>query len=226
MANRLAAKTPNTDDPLPDMRTPSASSHRNCSFSIPMPGYLAIVAVSRSLKSISLSLAKLPREDVMLVFTLGFVNFGRQCRYTQAVDTGNPGYKITNQKWGNFARGVKRSPIPRARAGRRRMKKGTSVPSERPSFSNLLIEYPKRNSRFRAIKVAAASLLPPPNPAPTGIFLRIWIETGWSIPAVFMIRSAAPKTRFFLPAGTRGWLQVTFMGDALGLIRMRAALSL
>ena len=114
----------------------------------------------------------------MLVFTLGFVNLGRECRYTQAVDTGNPGYRMTNQRRGKFARGVKRSPIPRARAGRRLMKKGTSAPTERPSFSNLLIEYPKRKSRFRATKVAAASLLPPPNPAPMGIRLRMWIEMG------------------------------------------------
>jgi len=185
-----------------------------------------MVTASRSLTSISLSLAKLVREDVMLVFTLGFVNFGRQCRYTQAVDIGYPGYRIINQRRGKFARGVKRSPIPRARAGRRRMKKGTSAPRERPSFSNFLFEYPKRKRRFRATKVAAASLLPPPNPAPTGIFLRIWIEIGWSIFAVFMIRSAARKTIFFFPPGTRGWSQVTFMGDALGLARSRAALSL
>jgi len=169
---------PNTDDPLPDMRTPSASSHRSRSFSIPMRGCLAMATASRSLTSISLSLAKLLRKHVMLVFTLGFVNLGRERRYTQAVDTGNPGYRITNQRRGKFARGVRRSPIPRARAGRRLMKKGTSAPSERPSFSNLLIEYRKRNSRFRATKVAAASLLPPPNPAPTGIRLRTWIEMG------------------------------------------------
>jgi hypothetical protein len=99
-----------------------------------------MVTASRSLTSISLSLVKLLREDVMLVFTLGFVNLGRECRYTQAVDTGNPGYRITNQRRGKFARGVKRSPIPRARAGRRLMKKGTAAPTERPSFSKLLIE--------------------------------------------------------------------------------------
>lgn len=58
------------------------------------------------------------------------------------------------------------------------MKKGQSAPSLRTFFSISVSLMPRRKSWLRPFIMKAASELPPPRPAPEGMFLVSRIDTG------------------------------------------------
>src|SRR4029453_1863403 len=83
----------------------------------------------------------------------------------------NPGFtsKIDNGS-GNFV-GATSSPRPGQIAADSKMKNGTSDPTADPSLANSSRARFVSKSWLSASKLVAASLLPPPNPAPCGTFL-------------------------------------------------------
>ena len=69
---------------------------------------------------------------------------------------------------------------------------------------NSSAESPRRQRSFSPLSTADASLLPPPNPAPTGIFFIRRTATPVEVPAFFCIRAAARQARFLSSAGSEG----------------------
>ena len=94
------------------------------------------------------------------------------------VDTAMPGF--TNTAQGNTGpaedgrrsgTGDTRSPRPVTHAVGPKKKNGTSLPSVAPSSANRARDHPRFHRRLRPISTVAASLLPPPSPAPRGMRL-------------------------------------------------------
>ena len=73
--------------------------------------------------------------------------------------------------------GVKISPIPSAKQGTLYTKNAQSAPKTATSFANSSLLSPNPNNSFNAIAIWAASLLPPPSPAPKGMFFLKRIAT-------------------------------------------------
>src|SRR5947209_15774167 len=83
--------------------------------------------------------------------------------------------RIDGGQW--LARGVTRSPRPSQSARPPVKKNGTSEPSEDAILSRSVEERGNWHHWRSASKTAAASLLPPPNPAAAGIHLYSSIRT-------------------------------------------------
>ena len=92
--------------------------------------------------------------------------------YAKAVDIWNFGN--IKRKYKLFKKlifcGNNFSPNPFASWNPPLIKNGTSAPNDNPISSNFLVEKFKFHNLFNVFKVVAALLLPPPNPAPIGIF--------------------------------------------------------
>jgi hypothetical protein len=109
---------------------------------------------------------------------------------------------ITYQIRGHLSMGLKISPTPRAMHGLFCRKKGTSAPRSKATPASSRFERGEPHLLLRAFKTQAASVLPPPKPADTGMFLVRMMES----PSVNPVREkkalAALWTRFSLSAGT------------------------
>ncbi len=116
-----------------------------------------------------------------LVAFLFFVN--AKFWYTQRVDTANPGLTSSTEQSVSGATGVRISPMPTASAAgasatKRHIRTQAQPEGREFAFRQAGVEQPVRNP----FRVAAASLLPPPRPAATGMFLDRVISTPGSGP--------------------------------------------
>ena len=125
-----------------------------------------------------------------------------------------PGLTIRN--WPERTVGQRRQDrcrCPRPRAVPPRMKNGTSAPRSAPSCSRSAGSRPVPNRRLQATRTAAASLLPPPRPAPVGISL---CRDSRSRPETFSSRQnrrAARQHRLVSSAGIAAHRPVHLQGD-------------
>src|SRR5215469_927595 len=127
-----------------------------------------------------------------------------QREYAHSVATPKPGFnnKIDNL-FGNWT-GITNSPRPRQIAADSETKNGTSDPTASAIFATAFGDNPVSSNWFSASSVEAASLLPPPNPAPCGILFLRSIETAGSRFVTEKKAFAARTTRFSSPLGTDG----------------------
>ena len=128
---------------------------------------------------------------------------------------------MTNQHFGQESRGSRISPIPRARHGFPSKKKGTSAPS--PVARSCISGEDKGldHISLRARRVAAASLLPPPMPAATGICLNSFMETPSRSPVREKKDRAALNTRLLSSAGTGIPSQASFIPPPRAIVSSR-----
>src|SRR5690554_7145952 len=98
--------------------------------------------------------------------------------------------KIT-QHLGGAGRGVMISPFPFAKAVPPYTQKDTSEPISAPNSASSSTDNWRFHNLFTPLNTAAASLLPPPRPAATGIFLSILIDTPFFIENRSLINFAA-----------------------------------
>ncbi len=96
---------------------------------------------------------------------------------------------------------VNLSPLPRARAGFWKMKKGTSGPSLAPRAIRDLVSNPAWRRSFRAMRTVAALPLPPPSPAATGILFRIRISKSSVDPELLAKEPGSPAGQVVRPFG-------------------------
>ena len=82
------------------------------------------------------------------------------------------GYIRMRYRRSNGGRGLNFSPIPLATTGFGEIKKGTSVPNRRDNSRSRSSLSLSLRTLLSVTSVPAAFPLPPPNPAPEGIFLR------------------------------------------------------
>ena len=92
-------------------------------------------------------------------------------------------------------RGAIISPLPFTKLVWLSIKNGQSLPISDDSDFNFLFESPSSQSSFIALSINAPSELPPPNPAPVGIFLRSLelisgrlnrlLNNSWALTTVF-----------------------------------------
>ena len=104
----------------------------------------------------------------------------------------------------SMSTGVKILPMPSARTGLLRTKNAQSAPS-RPTRCSISVSLrPRRKSSFSSFMVKAALLLPPPKPAPEGMFLcsEMWRGGIWK-PSSLNIRTTR-MTKLSSPAAERG----------------------
>src|SRR5690606_38320542 len=93
------------------------------------------------------------------------------------------GFARTTQHLGGGGSGVKISPRPFAKAVPPYTQKGTSDPISSPKAASSSNDNRKSHNLFNPRKTAAASLLPPPRPAATGICFSIDISTPFLTPS-------------------------------------------
>ena len=103
--------------------------------------------------------------------------------------------------------GVTSSPRPRQIAGDWKMKNGTSEPIDSAIFASASRGSFVSNTSLSASRVEAASLLPPPSPAPCGIFFFNAMATPPFTLVASRKRLAARTTRLSSPLGMDGSLQ-------------------
>ena len=103
---------------------------------------------------------------------------------------------------GSPATGSIRSPRPAAIAGLPAKNQGTSLPMPAPISARRAIGQSSPQTTAAARRMAAASLEPPPRPAPEGTSLVSSTSRPRSIPAAAARRCAARTTRFESSAGT------------------------
>ena len=82
--------------------------------------------------------------------------------------------------------GDKISPLPVDKHGFPSMKNGTSLPKDAAISLNSILDKGRPNNLFIALSVAAASLLPPPRPAPKGMFF-----SNSTLPLIFMLKPSS-----------------------------------
>ena len=92
---------------------------------------------------------------------------------TVRVDTLILGFAKITQQGGKSLIGLTFSPLPDTKAVPPTIEYGTSVPIFIPNSINSSTESPNCQIWLSARRVAAASVLPPPKPAATGIFFSI-----------------------------------------------------
>src|ERR1051326_1931950 len=128
--------------------------------------------------------------------------------YADAVGTPNSGLSRRSRNFFGKGSAITSSPRPLQIAAEPKIKKGTSEPSASAIFASASRGRLVSKSSFNANRVDAASLLPPPRPAPCGIFFcRLidrppleWVDSKKSF--------AARITRFSSPFGTVGSSQI------------------
>src|SRR3990172_1843258 len=119
--------------------------------------------------------------------------------YAHAVETGKPGKTISSQEWGKAGRGRICSPRPDAHAVGPSKNRGTSDPRWAPNSWRAWDVRPVPKRRLSPHSVAAASLDPPPSPAPRGMRFVISMRTpGW-VSVALKNRAAARCARFSSP---------------------------
>src|SRR5262249_31803427 len=97
----------------------------------------------------------------------------RSFRYTSAVASPSAGFTSTRPSGRPAGIGLTTSPRPVHQAAGPFRKNGTSLPSSAPILANSAREAASLHSSLSPTSVAAASLEPPPRPAPQGIrFVR------------------------------------------------------
>ena len=110
--------------------------------------------------------------------------------------------------------GIRRSPLPSARAATFRTQKGTSLPTSSPMRSSSSPVKRQPSWRFSARRTAAASALPPPSPPPAGMrFVISTVRPPGSLPAAAQYALAARYARFFRPVGMVSSLVRTCQGS-------------
>ena len=118
------------------------------------------------------------------------------------------GLQMTIWQGGRGGSGVRRSPLPSARAVPPSTQKGTSEPTRSPIWASSGRDSPAPASSFMAWRTAAASALPPASPAHTGTCLRMDTSTSPPRPVAARKAAAAIWARFFPPVG-RKWRSAT-----------------
>src|SRR5512140_2710798 len=118
-------------------------------------------------------------------------------RYASAVATLKSGVINNRSDRGSGGKGIIRSPWPHAKAITAPLhRNGTSAPSDAPIF--ISTDSPNgcgdRESRIR--RTPAASALPPPSPAPTGILLVSEMRNPFGQAATLAYAAAARYARF------------------------------
>src|SRR3954463_5331965 len=146
---------PNTAEPLPDIAACDAPARRSAEMIRPISGYRAATGASRSLW----------RTRLRSADTASFGAAGQASNHAKAsfVLTPNAGSTRTTHAGGGSARRNSRSPRSRPSTAPPSRKYGTSAPSASAAATSF---WPLTRQRFaNTRKAAAASLLPPPNPA-------------------------------------------------------------
>ena len=115
-------------------------------------------------------------------------------------DLDDPGKASTNHGNGAVGSGLTLSPRPRAIAVPPSIRNGTSDPSSAASPLSRSNESPRSHRRFRPTRAAAASELPPPSPADTGIRFSMLMLAPEATPDSRRRRSAACQARLASPS--------------------------
>src|SRR5690606_21690486 len=147
-------------------------------------------------------------------------------RYASAVATPNDGLMSTTPSRVMSSTGYRSSPRPRPLAVPPCRKNGTSDPSPAASVTSSRRDSRPFQTRFRPTSAAAASALPPPSPAATGICFssRMCASRGSPFrPSACHSRSAACQTRLSRSAGTPGARQNRPNGPGRAWIRTVSA---
>ena len=139
-------------------------------------------------------------------------------RMPRASETPKAGFKRRSGNDTESATGVTNSPRPRHVAAERKMKNGTSDPIDAASWQ---LAWPRFASQVhsRPSNVVAASLLPPPSPAPCGIFFSSSIANRFSDrspPGTIALRAA----RLSSPTGREGSSQTNSIFPAVPAIQI------
>ncbi len=136
--------------------------------------------------------------------TLGISRESCQREYAHAVARTKSGFNNKIDSCAGNCIGVTSSPRPRQVAADSKIKNGTSDPISDPNLANSPRVRFVSKSRLSASNVAAASLLPPPKPAPCGIFFFSSIETAGVNFVAAKKLLAARTTRLSSPDETEG----------------------
>jgi hypothetical protein len=159
------AKTPNTAEPLPDIRATCAPAPRRHPLSRDISDRRGNTAFSRSLAGYETPY----RNRLSLLPPWSVVNV--RARYAAAVETPGRGTATTNHVGTLPREECTMSPMPETRAARRFKKKGTSAPRLEASVASRPGGSLREHRAESARNTAAASLLPPPSPLPGGMTL-------------------------------------------------------
>ena len=111
--------------------------------------------------------------------------------YISPVETDILGLASMTQQLGGGFNFFMISPLPVASAVPPCTQKETSEPISAPNSASFSVLIPNVHKRFKPLSVAAASALPPANPAATGIFFSRVISTPSSTSYKRLISSAA-----------------------------------
>eukprot|EP01022_Parablepharisma_sp_SALTPOND_P017632 TRINITY_DN2854_c0_g1_i1.p1 TRINITY_DN2854_c0_g1~~TRINITY_DN2854_c0_g1_i1.p1 ORF type:complete len:786 (-),score=227.08 TRINITY_DN2854_c0_g1_i1:181-2538(-) len=197
-----SANTPKTVGPLPLIKHPTAPASLSDALIWPSTGCSRKETASKSLNNNSSKGAAFLRGRFILMVWRGNVHCKSNCWQTQAVDRAKPGLTRTQSRSGKSGQGSTFSPIPVHQAVHPARKKGTSAPrpAARRASSAGARAWPCRE--LRAMSAAAASELPPPRPAATGMRLTSSKEASAGRSAASKQARAAASTRLSSPASS------------------------
>jgi len=204
-----SGKRPKTVAPLPVIKAAQAPNPSSSFLMTSISGYRLQTTSSRSFTKEGNTVFSRGRAGLRGVNPRPKINgmpfvVNGKFSYTQRVATGKPGLTKTIQPRSGRLTPVNFSPIPVALAavcGWR--KKGMSAPSLAPNSASRLNVHGKPSREFKPLRTAAASLLPPPRPAATGIFLERAISTPVSSRPVSLKKNFAARTARFRSSSGR-----------------------
>ena len=197
------------------MQAPCAPAPSIARFSLPITGCMANATDSRTLPIAAATATPSAAARAARMATVSGrcrMSSSRSARYTVAVfgpGQATFGTATTTASAGAAGSKVSRSPRPSPRAVWFNRQKGTSEPTCSASCVSWGSVRPTCHSRFSPVRAAAASALPPPRPAATGMRFSMCIRAPCRTAPAVCSRRAARCTRLLSSAGTSGFEQVS-----------------